>query len=97
MPTNFDQGEFNFDAPSNENGYALWKKELDDLKKDIESQWGIILGSRVRVSLRGYAGPKEGVMQLMSEKPLSDTPPMLRIGDLTFQADLIESCIRLDD
>jgi hypothetical protein len=47
---NFDQGNFDFDAPSSEAGYQKWQQELEEKKREFELRFGVIMGRWVLVS-----------------------------------------------
>ncbi len=94
---NFDQGQFNFDADSGESGYRRWREELDRRKHAFESRWGVILGSRVCLQLRGHPHPVEGVITLIEEENKRDHRPHLCIGTIEFSPNEVDSIMRLDD
>jgi len=93
----FDQGEFNFDAPSSDAGWRRWREELDSKKREFESRWGIILGKRVVVSLRNHAKPLCGLIEWI-EPPATHRhlPPQFRMRGLEFGPDEIESLAQDD-
>jgi len=94
---NFDQGEFDFEAGT-EDGYRGWRRRLDDQKREIESRWGIILGRRVRVQLTSFDRPVEGIIRLIAAGSAGDSgPPRLRMNSLEFSPAEIESVVRIED
>jgi len=94
----FDQGHFNFDARNSEAGYLRWREELDALKRAFESRHGVILGRRVRVELRDYLRPIEGIIHLVEEKKgAKDRQPHLKIGKLEFTPSEIVNVVALGD
>lgn len=93
---NLNQGNFNFDAQGDESGYQHWQEELDAFKKQLESRHGIILGSKVRLTLRGEDAPLEGIITLSNSKqPRNRTHLHLNIGSRTITTAEIESITRL--
>jgi len=96
MAFNHNQGEFNFDSKNGEKGYLHWQEELDRQKKAIESRWNIVLSHPVRVVIREYTQPIEGIISVISEKTMANKPPRLRIGHMEFSAHDIESIVRLE-
>lgn len=98
---NFDQGQFNFDAPAGEDGYLAWREELDARRAAFEKRWGVILGRRVRVKLLDRDLPLEGKLVLLDEE--NATHPSRRHRNLRFHLQgkefclaEIESVVRLD-
>jgi hypothetical protein len=93
---NFDQGEFDFDAPGDEAGYRHWCERLDRAKRDFEHRWGVILDRPVRISLDGHARSIEGAIHLVSP-PRSDpgADVRLRVGTLTFHPREVEAVVAL--
>ena len=81
MNANLNNGEFDFDAPANDSGYRQWQEEIDSQKKAIEHRWGVILGRRVRLQLKGYDKAVEGVIRVENH---TRKTPLLRINDLRF-------------
>lgn len=53
-------------APAGD-GYARWKAEVDAAKRAFEHRWGVPLGRRVRLQLRGEPREREGQLRLMEE------------------------------
>jgi hypothetical protein len=97
---NFDQGQFNFDAQSGDDGYRRWREELDARKLAFESRYGVILGKRVRLQLCGHPHAVDGIITLIEERkraPARYHRPTLRIGSIEFSPNEIESILRLDD
>ncbi len=93
--TNFDQGEFNFDAKGSEDGYRKWREELDEKKRNFETRWGVVLGKRVTVWLRNHAKPLTGMLE-WTEAPKGDrnAPPRFRLRGLEFGVGEIESMVQ---
>ena len=84
MP-DFNQGEFDFSG--DEAGYRNWQRELEKKKKAFERRHGLRLGQRVRLQLRGFAKPIEGVISIDGcQSSKENAPPRLRIGTLVFVA-----------
>lgn len=66
------------------------------MKKEFESRYGIILGSRVRLTLIGENTPLEGIITLISQKPPKHRAALpLRFGRREFTLAQIESILRL--
>jgi hypothetical protein len=94
---NFDQGNFDFDAPSSEAGYQKWQQELEEKKRDFELRFGVIIGRRVRVQLIGETYPLEGMIYLVSqEAPQAVSKLRLSMGNRIFPPLEIESIVRLE-
>lgn len=92
----FNQGSFDFDSPGDETGYRKWQEELDARKKRFETRYGIILGSRVRLTLIGENTPLEGIITLCdSNEPAIRSRLHLRMGKREFILAEIESVMRL--
>lgn len=88
----FDQGEFNFTASGNEEGFRKWREELEEKKRAFESRWGVILGRRVSVCLRNHAKPLVGTLEWVSDpKKLPDHPPVFKLKGVEFGVGEIES------
>ena len=95
-PMNFEQGQFNFDADGNDAGYHKWQEALAARKKQFESRYGIILGSKVRLTLHGEAVPLEGIITLCdANEPKNQHKLRLNIGSRIITLDEIESIARL--
>lgn len=93
---NFDQGQFSFDAEGDESGYRKWQEELAERKKQFESRYGIILGSKVLLILRGEDKELEGTISLShSKEPKNRAQLRLQIGPREFSLAEIESVMRL--
>lgn len=93
----FDQGEFDFSAGS-EDGYRKWRQRLEEQQRAFETRWGIILGRKVRVSLRWHDHPLDGLIRLASPAGVSDGKALrLRLGAVEFSPAEILSIVRLDD
>lgn len=96
---NFDQGQFNFDATGDTPGYAAWQAELAARKLAIEQRWGIILGKRVQVQIKGIDKEYEGTLTLVEQKD-SKSPPLLSLSSLKklhISPSDIRSLTRLDE
>jgi len=93
---NFDQGQFNFDAPGDDSGYFKWQQELAERRKNFESRYGIIIGSKVRLTLIGEDRPLEGIITVCeSREPKNRSKLHLRLGKREFIHAQIESISRL--
>ena len=92
----FNQGELDFDQPNDGSGYQKWQEELDRRKKEFESRYGIILGTRVRLILIGEDTPLEGMITIATSKtPKNRAALPLRLGHREFTLAQIESVLRL--
>lgn len=92
---NFDQGQFNFDAPGNDVGWRRWREELDERKRAFESRWGVMLGKRVTVSLRDHTKPLSGLLEWIQEPAAgAGSPPRFRLRGLEFGHEEIESIVQ---
>ena len=92
----FDQGTFNFDADGDGLGYQKWQQELDARKKQFERRYGIILGSTVRLTLRGEDKPVEGILTLCdSKQPKNRAQLHLRIASRIITVAEIQSISRI--
>lgn len=83
-------------AQADDTGYAAWKAEAEEEKRAFEQRWGVPLGRRVRVQLRGEAREREGLLRLVEESPKRGSVLRLRLGEEVFEAGRIESLVRLD-
>jgi hypothetical protein len=78
----------------NDQGYAQWKAEAEASRRAFEQRWGIPLGKRVRVQLRGEPGEREGLLLAMEETKRQPSKPLrLRLGTHVFPASQIESVV----
>lgn len=94
---NFDQGEFNFNAGTGEAGFRKWREELEQRQREFESRWGVILSRKIRVSLKNFAKPIEGRIEILSNpKNPRDGQPIFRIKGLEFTAAEIESLVQVE-
>jgi hypothetical protein len=59
-----------------EDGFARWKADMDAARRAFEHRWGIPLGKRVRLQLRGEAREREGILRMVEEQGSS----MLRLS-----------------
>lgn len=55
-------------AQSGEDGFERWKSEMDAANRAFEHRWGIPLGKRVRLQLRGEPREREGMLRLVEEQ-----------------------------
>jgi len=93
---NLDQGTFNFDANNGESGYHKWQEELATRAKKFETRYGIILGSKVRLTLHSENAPLEGTITLCdSKEPQNRSQLRLRIASRIITLAEIESIMRL--
>lgn len=94
----FDQGEFNFDAMLPGDGFRRWREQLEAGQRAFERRWGVTLGCRVVLMLRGHAKPLTGVVRIVSDAPPSDgRPPELEIRGVRFFPEEVESLIRAEE
>ncbi len=94
----FDQGQFNFDAARDEDGYRHWREEMDEQKRAFETRWGIILGRRVSLKLMSRDLPLEGIINLMSDDGKNKGAPIrLSLKGFVFSPNEIESIMRIDE
>ena len=94
---NFDQGNFDFDAPGSEAGYQKWQQQLDENKRAFELRHGIVLGRRVKVWLTGGTLPLEGMIHLSPQKDRQVTSKLrLLMGCREFSPMEIESIVCID-
>lgn len=95
----FDQGQFNFDSKTSEDGYRKWREELDAEKLAFETRWGIILSRRVCVSLLNHQKPLIGILEWVRKpaKPTHNGQPLLRLKGAEFTPANIESIIQLEN
>ena len=78
----------------NDQGYAQWKSEADAARRAFEKLWGIPLGKRVRVQLRGEVREREGLLLAVAETPIKTAKQLwLRLGTHVFPASQIESLV----
>lgn len=95
---NFDQGNFDFDAPGSEAGYQKWQQQQNEKKRAFELRHGIVLGRRVKVWLTGETLPLEGMIHLSPQKDRQMTSKLrLLMGSREFSPTEIESIVRLED
>jgi len=88
----FDQGEFVFDRSEDEKGYRQWQERLREKRREIESRFGILLGTRVRVQLVGEMKPIEGMIILPEVKaPCERGKLKLQMGHREFHLSQVES------
>ncbi|CAN5888193.1 hypothetical protein BH11VER1_BH11VER1_06720 [soil metagenome] len=93
----FDQGQFNFEATSSEDGYRHWRQMLDEQRRALESRWGIIFGSRVSLKLMHRDERLEGIINLLSDEGKQKSSKLrLSLNGLVFSPQEIESVTRLD-
>ncbi len=92
----FNQGELDFNQPNDGSGYRKWQEELDLRKKEFESRYGIVLGTRVRLILIGEDKPLEGTITIATTKlPKNRAALPLRLAHREFTLSQIESIMRL--
>ena len=83
-------------------GYERWKAEMQQHRAAFEKRWGIRIGRRVRICLRGEPREREGILHLAEEltdsavKSARRIPLRLRIGDFNFLPSQIESLSVID-
>lgn len=78
----------------NDQGYTQWKAEADAARRAFEQRWGIPLGKRVRVQLRGEVREREGLLLAVAETPSKTAKQLrLRLGTQVFPASQIESLV----
>ena len=80
-------------AQSGEDGFERWKSEMEVAKRAFEHRWGIPLGKRVRLQLRGEPREREGLLRLIEEQG-SNTLRLSLEGHVFSMAE-IESVSRL--
>ena len=93
-----DQLQFDFDAPRGEAGYAALEAGREAALRQLAERFGIALGQRVRLTLRGIDAEFEGRL-LVDDLILPagrHAPLRLRIGRTSFDFADIESCVVLD-
>lgn len=91
----FDQGEFNFDAPGSDAGWRRWREELEEKKRAFESRWGVVLGRRVTVWLKDHAKPLSGRIECLGgPHAAKDASPRFLLKGLEFGHDEIESVVQ---
>ncbi|MBC8127215.1 MAG: hypothetical protein H8M99_08760 [Gloeobacteraceae cyanobacterium ES-bin-144] len=95
---NFNQGELDLSGNGSDEGYRKWLLELDEKKRAFEVRYGVMVGRRVRVQLRGELNFLEGMIHVVSEKTdASVTKLKLRMGRREFTPSQIESIVRIGD
>ena len=84
-------------AAENDQGYAQWKAEAEAARRAFEQRWGIPLGKRVRVQLRGEPREREGVLRLVETARAKTATKHLRLclDDHEFTSTAIESLVRV--
>lgn len=93
----FDQGEFDFNAASGDDGYRKWRERLDDEKREFESRWGVVLGKRVCVILTNHEKPLSGLLEwLRNPGDPANAEPRFRLRGVEFGPGEIESIVRED-
>ncbi len=79
-----------------EDGFARWKEEAEAARRAFEKRWGVPLGKRVRVQLRGEAREREGLLRVVEEAEGGPRKGLrLTLGGDTFAAGEIESVVRV--
>ena len=97
----FLQGEFNFDAEGDEQGYQSWIEDLERQQQEFARRYNVVLGCRVRVTIRGFDDPVEGLLHPDTPKT---KPPRgkkraavrFRIGGIAVDRRDILGIVRLD-
>ena len=93
----FEQGQFNFEDQGDDSGYQSWLLELAERRRNFQSRYGIIIGSRVRLTLIGEDLPLEGIISVCdAREPANRSKLHLRLGHRKFLLAQIESISRLD-
>ncbi len=93
---NHNQGTFNFDSDDNKSGYDNWQEELATRVKQLETRYGIIIGSKVRIILHGENKPLDGIITICdSKEPQNRSQLRLRIASRIITLAEIESITRL--
>lgn len=91
-----DRRDTELPTADNDQGYAQWKAEADAARRAFEKRWGIPLGKRVRVQLRGEVREREGLLLAVEETPSKTAKQLrLRLGTHVFPASQIESLVCL--
>ena len=80
-------------AQPGEDGFARWRAEMDAAKRAFEHRWGVPLGKRVRVQLRGEPREREGLLRLVEEPDANEQ--RLSLGGHVFATTQIESVSRV--
>jgi hypothetical protein len=90
-----NQGEFDFDAQGTNAGWEKWREQIDQRKRAFEQRWGIILGKRVKITLRDFEHPFTGIITIeqASSKSSPSLRPLFRVGHVTFHHEDIISLI----
>ncbi|MGE9268884.1 MAG: hypothetical protein ACQKBY_12380 [Verrucomicrobiales bacterium] len=86
-----EQDAFDFDQSADDSGYQNWQASLEEEKRRLEVEHGLILGLPVRVQLRGHAREIEGPIR----HRLSNGQLILSLGTLDFSPDDIISLVKV--
>jgi hypothetical protein len=76
-----------------EDGFARWKADMDTARRAFEHRWGVPLGKRVRLQLRGEPREREGLLRALEEQGSSTL--RLSLDGHVFAMTQIESVSRL--
>jgi hypothetical protein len=77
-------------------GYDRWQEEKAEQVRAFEQQWGIPLGKRVRVELKGAVGDLIGVLKSDFSHPAKQRGIYLRMGTHAFHSTQIISVVSLE-
>ncbi|MFO1439713.1 MAG: hypothetical protein U1F81_15430 [Verrucomicrobiaceae bacterium] len=80
-------------AQGGEDGFARWKSDMDAARRAFEHRWGVPLGKRVRLQLRGEPREREGLLRAVEEQGSGTL--RLSLGGHVFAMTQIESVSRL--
>lgn len=77
-------------------GYGAWQAEREEALRAMERRWGLLLSVPVRLRLRDFARPFDGVIDFIVG---TDRSPRFRVrGErFDFGPGEVESCERLSD
>ena len=93
------QGQFDFEAPRTDQGYARWLAGRQVAASELALQLGLPLGHEVEVWLTGGVRLR-GRLRVRSEPLLIEEEKVrhlpLRVGLTEFTYREVESCVRLD-
>lgn len=80
-------------AQGGEDGFARWKADMDAARRAFEHRWGVPLGKRVRLQLRGEPRERQGLLRAVKEQGSSTL--RLSLDGHVFAMTQIESVSRL--
>ncbi len=85
------QESFDFDQPADESGYENYRAGLEAQKREIESEFGLIIGKNVRLKLRQSSQEMEGIIHyhIRNEKVI------LHMRSLEFAPEDVLSIVKL--